>query len=167
LQEEAGGIEMKKTWTWLTILAAIVILLVAAEKVQAQENHWEAVVLGKSFHFGQAEPHYDYNQTNPGIGIEYRWTNGFFVGGMTYYDSFRKQAYAAYGGYQYTIPVTGNWSVFGAVRAGYLNGSGMNGPMAMPSVGVTYKRFSIETTFVPKVSHDTTNVIALFARWRF
>ena len=157
---------MKIKLTWFVILAAIMSLLFAAKYAQA-ESHFEAVLLGKSFHFGQSEPHYDYNGVNPGLGVEYRWDNGFFVGGMTYYDSFRKQAVAGYGGYQYTVPVTGNWAVFGAVRAGYLHGSGINGLMAMPSVGVTYKRLSIETTFVPKVSHDTTNVIAIFARWRF
>ena len=135
--------------------------------VSAFAQHAELVVLGKSFHFGQSGPHYDYNGFNPGLGIEYRWDNGLFVGGMTYYDSFRKQAFAAYGGYQYTIPVTGNWSVFGALRAGYIHGSGFNGPMAMPSVGVTYKRVSIEATYIPKVNARTTNVVGVFARWSF
>lgn len=145
--------------------AAISLLILFSSSAFAQ--HVEGVVLGKSWHFGAPAQHYDYNEFNPGVGIEYRWDNGWFVGGMTYYDSFRKEAIAAYGGYQYTMHVKGNWSVFAAVRAGYMHGSGINGPMAMPSVGVTYKRVSIETTFVPKVSQDTTNVIAVFARWRF
>lgn len=145
--------------------AAISLLILFSSSAFAQ--HVEGVVLGKSWHFGAPAQHYDYNEFNPGVGIEYRWDNGWFVGGMTYYDSFRKQAIAAYGGYQYTMHVKGDWSVFAALRAGYLHGSGINGPMAMPSVGVTYKRVSIETTFVPKVSQDTTNVIAVFARWRF
>lgn len=157
---------MKKTWTWLAILAAIVSLVFAAGYAQAEER-WEVLVLGKSFHFGQSEPHYDYNGNNPGLGLEYRWNNGFYVGGLSYYDSFRTQAYAAYVGYQYTVALSGNWSIFAALRAGYLNGSGHHGPMALPSVGVTYKRFTLEAEIIPKVSKDTTNVIGLFARWRF
>lgn len=146
-------------------LCVLILLALLSGTVGAQS--FEGVVLGKSFHFGSSGSHYNYNETNPGIGLEYRWENGFFVGGMTYYDSFRKQAIAAYGGYQYTMHISGDWSAFAAVRAGYLHGSGINGPMAMPSIGVTYKRLSIETTFVPKVSHDTVSVIGIFARWRF
>jgi len=151
----------------IAAVAGALLGLLLYSCVAKAEGHPEVVALGKSWHFGQSGNHYDYNGSNPGIGVEYRWDNGLFVGGMTYYDSFRKQAYAAYGGYQYTVPVTGNWSVFAAVRAGYLNGSGINGAMAMPSVGVTYKRLSIEATYIPKVSHDTVNVVGLFARWRF
>lgn len=126
----------------------------------------DAVVLGKSWHFG-SETSYSYNGVNPGIGLEYRLDNGFFVGALTYRDSYRQQAYAAYAGYQYTQHVSGPWSVFAAVRAGYLHGSGFNGPMLMPTVGVQYERLSIELEYIPKIGRGRVNEIGIFGRWRF
>jgi hypothetical protein len=154
-------------------LAALALL---SSPVMADEPHFEMVLMGKSWHFGYKVPantptmHYwgpNYNNYNPGIGIEYRWPSGFFVGAITYYDSFRKQAISAYGGYQYTHRVSEDWSVFAALRAGYLHGSGINGPVALPSVGVQYKKVSIELEYIPKVRSDGVNVIGVFGRWEF
>lgn len=162
---------------------AFVAFLAGYHRADAQEApHVEMVIMGKSWHFGGnpittrhvenmryvTESHgYDYNDWNPGLGIEYRWPNGLFVGTLTYLDSYRKQAYAAYAGYQLTHHVSSDWAVFVAGRAGYLNGSGFHGAMFMPTVGVQYKRVSIELEVIPKFTDHGVNEIGMFARWRF
>lgn len=130
--------------------------------------HAEAdlILLGKSFHFGPNSN--GLNGNNPGIGLEYRPSgHHWFVGALTYYDSYRQQAYAGYVGYQYDVPIGGGWTAFGSVRAGYLNGSGFHGPVAFPTVGVQYKRVALEVLYIPRVGGNTTNVVGLFGRVRF
>jgi len=131
----------------------------------------DIVLMGKSWHFGHEVPAgqagYNVNQYNLGGGLEYRFDGtGFFIGGLTYHDTFRQQAYALYGGYQYTYHISDNLSAFTAIRAGYLNGSGHHGPGALPSVGITYKRVSLEAVYIPP-KRGGYNCIAIFGRVAF
>ena len=127
------------------------------------------LVLGKSFHFGGNTS--GLNGTNPGIGAEYAWgpTNGlsWFSGALTYYDSYRHQAYAGYAGVRYSLPLVGGTSAFASLRAGYINGSGFHGPMVLPTVGIQYRNVALEVMYIPKVNNRTVNVIGLFGRWDF
>jgi len=125
----------------------------------------DLLLMGKAFHFGPNSK--GMNGTNPGIGLEYRSDNRWFVGALTYYDSYRKQAYAGYVGYQYDVPITANWTAFVAARAGYLHGSGFHSLVVIPTFGVQYKRVAIEAMAIPRFGGTTTNVIGLFARVRF
>lgn len=131
----------------------------------------DLILLGKSWHFGHevlaGEAGYDVNQYNWGGGLEYRFDGtSWFAGGLTYRDTFRQQAYAVYGGYQYAVKLTDTLSAFAAVRAGYLNGSGWHGPGALPSVGLTYRRLSVEAVYIPPAPHGY-NCIAVFGRLSF
>lgn len=141
----------------------------------AHAGETDLVLMGKSWHFGHDTPPgqagYDVNQYNWGGGLEYRIQplgsrHTFFAGGMTYRDSFRQQAYTIYGGYQYTVPLTEHLSAFAAIRAGYLNGSGWRGPGALPSVGMTYRKVSVEATYIPPAKNGY-NCVAVFARVAF
>ena len=87
--------------------------------------------------------------------------------GPTYRDTFRQQAYALYGGYQYSVPLTDHLSAFVSLRAGYLNGSGWHGPGALPSFGLTYRRVSLEAVYIPPAAKDGYNCIAVFGRIAF
>jgi hypothetical protein len=110
------------------------------------------------------------NQYNYGGGMEYRrdtWHGQWLVGGLTYRDTFRQQAYTVYGGYQFTVPVSEHVSVFATVRAGYLNGSGHHGPGALPSIGIQYRRVAIEATYIPPAAKDGYNCVAIFGRIAF
>jgi hypothetical protein len=131
---------------------------------QARADGPSLIVLGKSFHFGGNTN--GLNGSNPGLGIEYA-KGPWFVGGLTYYDSYRKQAASAYVGYRYTFFTEGEWRAFASLRGGYIHGSGFNGPMVLPTVGITYKHASLEVMYIPKVSNSTVNVIGLFGRWEF
>ena len=143
------------------ILAAI--LLAAATPALADGP--SLIVLGHSYHFGGNT--HGLNGNNPGVGLEYS-SGPWFGGGLTYYDSYRKQAYAAYLGYRYSIPVAGQWSAFVSARVGYLNGSGFHGPMVLPTAGFQYgKHAAIELMYIPKVNARTVNVIGVFGRWDF
>jgi hypothetical protein len=134
----------------------------------------DGLLLGKSYHFGHSVPAgragYDVNQYNYGGGMEYRrdtWHGQWLVGGLTYRDTFRQQAYTVYGGYQFTVPVSEHVSVFATVRAGYLNGSGHHGPGALPSIGIQYRRVAIEATYIPPAAKDGYNCVAIFGRIAF
>lgn len=164
-----GTINVKRSLIAKAFLCAIPALLCASAHAEV-----DAVLLGKSWHFGHkttpGQPGYDVNQYNWGGGLEYRapaWHGQWIAGGMTYRDTFRQQAYTVYGGYQFTAPLSANVSVFAALRAGYLNGSGHHGPGALPSFGVTYKRVSIEATYIPPAAKDGYNCIAIFGRIAF
>ncbi|MFM0174139.1 hypothetical protein PQR33_32965 [Paraburkholderia sediminicola] len=148
---------------------AAVIAFGCASSAHAETD---LVLLGKSWHFGHQVPAgevgYNVNQYNWGGGLEYRFNGtGWFVGGLTYRDTFRQQAYTVYGGYRYTMPISDNWSVFASLRAGYLNGSGHHGPGALPSIGVTYRRVSIEAVYIPPAQKEGYNCIAVFGRFAF
>lgn len=119
--------------------AFLLALVVVSPLAYADDPHFELLVMGKSWHFGQSISAgwsgQNWNQTNPGLGIEYRWPNELFVGALSYYDSWRRPAYSVYGGYQATWHASTNWSLFAAARVGYMHGSGVNGIAALPSVG--------------------------------
>ena len=145
------------------------VLLCAAPAAHAETD---LVLMGKSWHFGHDTPAgtagYDVNQYNWGGGLEYRFSpSGWFAGGLTYRDTFRQQAYAVYGGYQYSVPLASHLSAFVSLRAGYLNGSGWHGPGALPSIGITYRRVSLEAVYIPPAAKDGYNCIAVFGRISF
>lgn len=151
-----------------TVLAAAIIACSSAAHAET-----DLVLLGKSWHFGHQVPAgevgYNVNQYNWGAGLEYRmpaWHGQWMAGGLTYRDTFRQQAYTVYGGYQYTVPLSDHLSVFASLRAGYLNGSGWHGPGALPSVGITYRRVSVEALYIPP-ARNGYNCIAVFARVAF
>jgi hypothetical protein len=143
------------------ILVALMILLA----MQAARAETDLLVLGHSWHFGPNSQ--GLNGDNYGLGLEYRSERGWFAGGLTYRDSYRNQAYAGYVGYQYDVPIKNGWTAFGAIRAGYINGSGFHGIMAFPTVGVQYKRVAVEVLYIPRVGGNTTNVVGVFGRIRF
>ncbi|MGF6777817.1 hypothetical protein [Paraburkholderia sp. GAS334] len=147
------------------------LLLCGAPAARAETD---LVLLGKSWHFGHQVPvgetGYNVNQYNWGGGLEYRaptWHGQWMVGGLTYRDTFRQQAYTVFAGYQFTVPISDKLSAFAAIRAGYLNGSGWHGPGALPSVGMTYRRVSVEATYIPPAAKRGYNCVAVFGRVAF
>jgi hypothetical protein len=127
----------------------------------------DGLLLGKSWHFDGGGQTYSPNQWNWGAGLDVlggpwnHWKLG--VGGLSYRDSFRQQAYAVYGEAQYSQSF-GTINTFAAVRAGYLNGSGHHGLGILPSIGIGYQRLSIEATFIPK-SRNGWNCVAVWLRY--
>lgn len=157
-----------------SLIAKAFLALVPAMICGSAHAETDLLLMGKSWHFGHevAAGHagYDVNQYNWGGGLEYRgdaWHGQWMVGALTYRDTFRQQAYTVYGGYQFAVPVSTNVSLFATVRAGYLNGSGHHGPGALPSVGITYKRISLEATYIPPAAKDGYHCIAIFGRVAF
>lgn len=143
-------------------------VLIACMALGCVTGHAETslLVLGHSWHFGSGSE--GMNADNYGIGVEYG-NGSWFGGALTYRDSFRETAYAAYGGYRYAFTSMGWHGITPvvAVRAGYIHGSGFNGPMVLPTIGLQYKRVAIEAMFIPKVNARTVNVIGVFARINF
>lgn len=145
-------------------LALFLLTFCLALPICAQADEGPDLLLfGKSFHFGND---HKYNEVNPGIGLEYHWDN-WFIGALTYKDSYYKQAYSAYGGYRLPWKLNEDWSVFASIRAGYLHGSGFNGPVAFPTIGVQYKSAALEAMFIPKTCSTCAGVFGLFLRFSF
>lgn len=148
----------------LFIVGVIVGIAIGIWSPSCQASEIDALVLGKSWHFGSNRTDdYQPNQWNYGGGMEYR-TGPWIVGGLSYRDSFRKDAYAVYGGYEYSVPV-GPINMFVAVRAGYLNGSGYHGLGVLPTIGIGYSRVSLETMYIPR-GKNGWNCVALFLRFK-
>lgn len=153
--------------------STLVVIIALLMSISAHAET-DVIALGKSWHFGHQVPAgqagYNVNQYNWGGGLEYRgdtWHGQWMVGGLTYRDTFRQQAYTIYAGYQFTVPLTDNLSAFAAIRAGYLNGSGWHGPGALPSIGMRYRRVSVEATYIPPAAKEGYNCIAVFGRIAF
>lgn len=136
-------------------------LVLAASTAHAEVD---MLLLGHSWHFGAEQP---MNGNNPGAGLEYRSPQNWFVGALAYRDSYRRNAYSAYVGYEYDVPIAGYWTGFVALRAGYLNGSGFHGAMLLPTFGVAYRRVALEVLVLPKINANTTTMVGVFARIRF
>lgn len=141
-------------------------LLLAALPAHAVDT--SVLVYGGSYHFdghGRHESRYDLNERNPGLGLEFE-QSGWLAGAGTYKDSYRQQARMAYVGYRWTFGDTQGWHANVALKAGYLRGSGFDGPVALPTVGVGYGPVSLEATVVPRKVSDG-GVIAFWLRYQF
>jgi len=126
------------------------------------------LLYGAAYHFDghmKHERQYKLNEANPGIGLEVE-SNGWLAGAGVYEDSFYKWAKMAYAGYRYTIGDAKQWHANIALKAGYLNGSGYNGFVALPTLGVGYGHVSLEATAFPSKVRKG-GVIAAWLRYQF
>jgi hypothetical protein len=147
------------------VMATLIVLLVS-EPAQADPVTYDALVFGKSFHFGDRAACEPCNDYNPGLGLEAH-KGPWLVGALDYYDSYRHNAKTGYVGYEYRLPITSDLYVGATVRAGYMGGSGFHNWAALPSVEVGYKAVALEATFIPAIRSNQTNVLALWARYSF
>lgn len=133
----------------------------------AHADGFDAVLPIHSWHFdGSHMAPQKWNENNFGLGFEYR-KDGFFVGALAYHDSYYNIAKTAYVGYTYSYPLENEWSLDATVRAGYIDGSGFHNWGALPSVGVTYKKTSVELEFLPAIKNYQASVLAVMIRQGF
>lgn len=126
------------------------------------------LLYGTSYHFnGALKPTaYHYNQANYGLGIEYS-DAGWLVGAGTYLDSYNEQGYMLYGGYRWVFGNPREWHTSVAIKAGYLNGSGFHGPVALPVLGVGYNHVNLELSGAPAAGHGKDSVLMMWLRYQF
>lgn len=149
-----------------TCALAGIVLLATALDARAETD---MLVFGKSWHHGK-QSQYFYNEVNPGLGLEWRRSadSRWIVGGFALEDSRKNIGGAVYGGWRYTYPLTGHWRLEATLRAGWLKDGAYNGPAVLPTIGVGYKRLTIEATYMPSFGSDRSKGAAVvFARWRF
>jgi hypothetical protein len=106
------------------------------------------IVYGKSYHFNKDfnRPQKKLNETNLGLGIELE-KNQFLWGVGLYDDSLSMEAFTLYGGYRYNVSLSPTSTLSLTMKAGYLNGSGFNGLVLMPTAGIGYKINLKDTLF--------------------
>lgn len=115
----------------------------------------DLLLYGLSHHFGghvvTSAPSREYNERNYGIGVE---VDGWGAG--VYRDSYGEKAkmayYAAYTGDKEGLQL--------GVRAGWLDGSGYRGPVAMPVIRYKY----VEGALLPAPPKHRDGVVAVWLR---
>ncbi|QMV32524.1 hypothetical protein KMB83_gp04 [Ralstonia phage Anchaing] len=147
-------------------LIAAASLLVAALPAYAVDA--SLLVYGGLYHFdgkGRHERGYNLNEQNPGLGLEFE-QGGWLVGAGTYRDSFREQARMAYVGYRFTFGNPQGFHANVALKGGYMRGSGYDGLVALPTLGIGYRAFSLEATAFPSKIRSG-GVVAFWLRYQF
>ena len=131
------------------IVCTLAALCVAATAVAVDTDGLDTYVFGLSWH---SQRHAGFNEVNPGFALGYRLKfsetldMGPMVGG--YEDSYRKQANLLLWNVRETYGPRERLHVSGAVAAGVIQGSGMNGPAVLPIIGFGYNVFNVEGTVV-------------------
>ena len=146
-------------WPWLAalgIVAAFVSAALAAEPVARPSNwlHLGAV----SYHFNRAA---NYNEINPGLGIEHQFNARHSLSAGFYRNSERRNTvYAMYG---YTPIQIGPVKI--GVLAGLANGySAHDGgffPVALPVAMIERGRFGVNFTVIPSIREKVHGGVAL------
>jgi len=129
----------------------VLIAAIAALAASAAHADTDMLVFGKSHHF---ENHYGkpYNELNLGLGAEVSSGGaGWLAGGFVVRDSIYHIGGAAYVGYRVRHEFASGWHVEATMRAGVLKDAYYTGVAALPSIGVGYKRVTVEATFIPRI----------------
>jgi hypothetical protein len=149
------------------MLKKLIIAVAAALAAQLAHADTSVLLFGKAWHF-DAHTHYNYNQANYGLGLEWGpHADGWFVGGYALKDSLSQLGYAAYAGYRYEYQLGNGIHLDAAIRAGYIKDAKYSGPGAIPTIGVGYKRAALELAYVPKVNRYQAQALVLFGRFTF
>ena len=147
---------MKKLLTVLAILSSF-----------AQAD--ELIISGLyTKHIKTSTDTYNYNEgigKNYGIGLnkDIFKEHKFGIGGIVYKDSYYK---AAYGVYAYKEFSYKSDSVEAGVmlKVGYLNGSGYNSIVALPSLYIRKDGYKLESIIIPRTQKDTGVVTLLVGK---
>lgn len=135
----------------LAIIISIISLTAQADEV---------VISGLySKHIKNDNDSYNYNEgffNNYGIGynkylIQERKAG---VGGIVYKDSYYKTAYSVYAYKEFAYENNG-YDIGATLKVGYLNGSGYNGVVAIPSLYIRKDGYKLESIIVPKTKNNT------------
>lgn len=119
----------------------------------ARSDDLSLIINGKSWH-----SHGDFNERNPGIGLQYDTSTNKFFQASTFRDSYYRKGYLVGGGKM--------WTVLPAIRVGimgfYINHSLYRGIGALP-VAEIGGRVALNLTYLPKISEEK-NVSVLFVQ---
>ncbi len=138
----------------------IPILLMCFAFIHAEEGKIspEIFIFGKSYHSNRDV---DWNETNPGLGLGLSGTvsKNFDMAIMAgaYKDSYGETAKFAVAGPRYYF--YGDRDAFNmnvGLHIGYLHGSGINGVMAIPVIGIGYDRVTLCFTGVINNNSENT-----------
>lgn len=167
------ALKMKDVMRIVMLAAATAGTLSCTEHAKAT-NMYSVLLHGASYHSNQHKEYKhetettfrlekkNYNQTNLGLGFEVETENNVVFRAGTYKDSYYKQAKYATIGYRNTfLGSKEGFHVGASVNAGLLYGSGNHGLAATPQLEIGYKKVTLETIFIPKVSKDTCNAVAV------
>jgi len=137
----------------------------------------ELYVFGLSYHTNRD---YDYNEQNPGLGYGIELYDprpnkfisaSWFAAMGTYKDSYSEQAYFIGVGPRLTFGQRDDFHTTFSLLVSYLDGSGKQGPVAIPILSLDYKYVGIGITGDPtaETSGNTdepgSNMIAVFLKF--
>lgn len=156
----------------LLLVAALTTPLTARASLDASAIRPSAVVLHAASHHFDCKPVREnngcrYNERNPGLSIEFAaprlsgWDTYLRAGG--YLDSFSKDAWYAGAGVRQRWRA-GSWHWGAALTVGYLDGSGRQGLLVLPTLEAGYKDVTLELGVVPRLGEANTGVLTFGLR---
>ena len=130
----------------------------------AYAETWLTVSLA-SYHFKEREGNKgSYEQTNPGLGLEYVLTDKWRIGAGTYRSSIRTDA--SYVGALYIPLQSAYWRL--GLAMGVVSGYETNlTPLVVPTLMVEGKKWGANILFVPPVQKTNGGGLGFQLKWRF
>lgn len=146
------------------------------------ESNISMLVHGSSIHtgcvkgLGKKAKECNFNAFNPGLGIDLAVAGDQNTGKLSaragaYYDSLREMAYYVGGAYIKDWDIYHGLRLGVGVQAGYLNGSGEHGLVALPMALLGYNKLNLEVSYAPKSGwggkERRSNVTMFTLKWQF
>lgn len=154
------------------ILAACFVVActdVRGEPAETAEGYagprWALHLGGISYHSNRER---EYNERNPGLGIEYRINNEWSLASGFYKNSFSRTTYYAYANWT-PINLGPVWfGLAGGAVTGYKNlNDGGVAPALVPSAEWRYGRFAAMVNYIPKLEKGGSDVVGVVFKVRF
>ncbi len=147
----------------LALLLTIGAPAIAQERESAQ---WWGVANVGSRHFNTEE---DFNESNPGIGLEWQWQPRHGVAVGYFRNSVDRDSFYAL--YQFTPLALGRHVRVGGMIGAVTGYPGYNDGGLAPGGGLVLKaeweRFGANLVYLPQVSGVTPNTLGLQIKYRF
>lgn len=155
---------MRLSTSCLLLLATLGCPLAAAQ--ERDPAQWWGVANVASHHFNAGE---DFNEFNPGVGIEVQWQPRHGVAAGYFRNSVDHDSFYAL--YQYTPLALGRHVRVGAMIGAVTGYPGYNDGGIAPGGGLVLKaeieRFGANLVYLPKLSGVTPNTLGLQVKYRF
>jgi hypothetical protein len=152
-----------------------------APAVNLRPDYLEVYLLGVSHHMDVPEGR-SFNETNPGLGIGYSrhyhdlvaadmraWCyGGWSALALAYEDSYSRLATGAAIGGQAGLGSRESWFLEGSLYGGFLRGSGWEGPVVLPILGVGYRWVAIQGAYIPSINsreNDPDSRVSAVGAW--
>jgi hypothetical protein len=154
----------------IAIVSMAAVLLAAVSHAQETKTaDWQLSLLGGGFseHLStDYEPAGGYEEFHEAIGLHVEKAgDGWVYGAMAlrFVDSYDEGSFLAGATLKYNKTFENEISIFGGAAAGYVDTSYYSGAVAMPMVGLGYKRVSLNVSYLPAMDDSDELLMGLIS----